>query len=91
MRLEQPTSRELMGRERKGSCTRRVGSPRLDVLHVAGRFVFVTRLVAVDRAHLVVIIIILVRIFRRVFRGILLHVLCRTLDRISVFLKPTYP
>lgn len=61
VRLECPAS-ELVT---KGDITRRdyvhcAGRDRSDVFHVAGRFVFVARLIATNRTHLVFIVVVLV-------------------------------
>jgi hypothetical protein len=47
----------------------------LDVFHVAGRLVIVSRLITTDRAHLIVVIAVLIVLVGGVFRSVLLYVL----------------
>jgi hypothetical protein len=46
----------------------------LDVLHITRSLVFIAGLVAAYGAHLVVIVVVLVRVFRGVLIGVLLYV-----------------
>ena len=55
-----------------------------DVFHVAGSFILVARFVAAHGAHLVVIVVVLVRIFGSVLVGILLNVLCGSIRLVHI-------
>jgi hypothetical protein len=46
----------------------------LDVLHVARCFIFVARLVAANRTHLIFVIVVLVGVFSGISAGVLLYV-----------------
>jgi hypothetical protein len=54
----------------------------LDVFHIARRFIFVARLVAADRAHLIVVIVVFVGIFSCVSVGVLFYVFWLNLVRV---------
>jgi hypothetical protein len=59
----------------------------LDVLHIARRFVFIARLVAAYGAHLIVVVVVLVRVLGSILASELLHILC---SDISTFLLLCY-
>jgi hypothetical protein len=51
-----------------------IAAQYLDVLHIARCFIFIARLVAADRAHLIVVVVVLVGVFSGIPVGVLLYV-----------------